>query len=559
MKRVCVSLMLALLVFAALPAAHADAAAPSKPVLVAAAPGINQIKAKVESFTAMIGKPEIYEKIEAGFKKGTQGKGLVGWDLDKPWGVIVVAQDPIIGGFGYLPIKDLDKFLNELVIPAIGADKINQAEGVISWTDPKGKKQFAKQLDSGYVVITDKQANLAIAPPNPERWFAATIQAGNDVSVRVVPANLPKWMRQMGLMGLQAGIAQCDQPQKPGESDEIYQLRTTVGKKVAKAIEQSLVDLNQIQLNIAYNADRGIIRIDTRIAYQEGSKSAEAVAKITGEPTGLSAFIVPGATMTGNLNIQVPVGSAAKELIAKGFEELREKGAKKIDAESKSDKEAEIKKKVGGMLLDVAEATLASGRVDCAASVMLREGKSVAIAGRSVVEGSKLAELAAGFIAHMKKAKPDEVAAVLVVDGEKVGYATLYGGRVPIEASNDIYPVVGDQVEAAVAIADDMVYAAVGRSAIAVLKNRIEASSKEEAKALPMSVQADLGQVVKFVAAAGKERDAVKAQKALDLLGTDVEDARIRLGALPTKNGIALRLELQKGAIKLIANGDDLK
>src|SRR5690606_15715025 len=110
-----------------------SAAPAQEPVAVISVSSYNGLLGDVATVGEVAGKPGLDKFVEALITLQTGGKGLVGIDKTKPWGVQVTVGEAGPTGVTFLPVTDLDALLGALVNSVGEAEDVG--DGVLALSD----------------------------------------------------------------------------------------------------------------------------------------------------------------------------------------------------------------------------------------------------------------------------------------------------------------------------------------------------------------------------------------------------------------------------------------
>ncbi len=554
MRKTVLSTMIVALLLGVSGLASAPAAADSnvKTVAVVSLASYDQLLGNVEMAGKLAGRPKLAKGLEGTLAVLTHGRGLAGLDTKRPWGVVIQTKGSEVGGYAFLPIDDADQFA-EVLEPYIKEAK-DLGNGVRRLRG-KGPAQeiYVKHIDSGWLFICDKPEGLAYTPPDPAKVLGG-LDRQYDLAARLYVSNLPAEQRE-DLIAKLRQQAEKDLQKRPGESDQEYTVRKMVVTKIAEALLTMVKDLDTVTLGWSLDDDAQKVLLELAVTAKAGTKTADALAESGRMKTEFGGFRLPGAVLTGSVAAVCPqVDSADLDAL---FEVIRTKAFGDIDAREASAQKAKVGKEFVGGLLDVIQETVASGRADGAASLLLKPDAATLVAGRYVANGPKLQETLDKLVEAARQEDPAMVDEVLTTDVARVKDVRLHrlSLKVPDDAENraKLVQLVGEKVEVVVGVGKQSFYLAAGRHALETLKKAIERSAAgPQQKAPPMELSVALGQVAEFLAEAGQGEQKQQALKAIEALEDAAGKDHLRLVALPTERGLKLRLELEEGVLKVI-------
>jgi len=524
----------------------ASAAAP-KPLAVVSVSGYDELKGDVEMIGRITGDPTLVERLEGLLKFFTQDKGLAGLDKKRPLGAAIFLAGEKPAGYAFLPISDLDKLLDVLK-PYIGEPK-DLGGGMYEVS--KGPKPAYLKAQSGWLFVSDRREMLADVPTNPTRLLAGLSRY--DLGIRLNAANVPDALREKLLGRMKKEIGK-ELKRKPGEDDIEYALRTGVAKKFLGALLTGLGDLDQVTLGLAldHKAEKALGELS--ITAVKGSKTAKVLEELGGAKTAFAGFRLPGAVLTVQGTSQCTV--ATEKELAWFFDKVRTKIFEEIDKEEKDEEKAKVFKHVVGGLMEVAEETIATGKVDGAGSVVLRPDAVTLMGARHVADGAKLEAALAPLVPLIRKEVPQIAALVAKAKSEKFEGVRLHIATIKIPENADdrdkLIRVLGENPELVVGFGPEAFYVAAGKDALKTLKQAIKRSAQRGPQpARPLDVSFSAGALAKFLAELGDEGDREKAARALAALEEAPGKDHVKLAVLPIPRGLKVRLEIEQGVLKM--------
>lgn len=523
-----------------------------RPVAVVSLAGYDELLANVEMAGKLSGRPALARGLEGMLAVVTHGKGLAGLDKKRPWGVVVQTDGSKLGGYAFLPVDDLDEF-EKVLEPYI--KKVEDLGDGVRKVQGNGPRQaiYIKQKKGGWLFVCDKPEGLAATPNDPTKVLDG-LHRQYDAAVRLNVSNLPAQQRGELIAKIRQQ-AEKDLKRRPGEDEKGYAIRKIVAARVLAVVATIVEDLEVVTLGWSLDDYAQKVFLEMAATAKQGTKTADVLSGLAQAKTNFAGFRLPGAVLTGNLAATCP--HAADADLDELFEALRAKAFEGIDAREQSDQKAKGAKEIVDGLLEVIQATVASGRSDAAVSVVLSPKAATFVAGRYVANGRKLEEMLKRFVEAARREDPDLVDEVLTMDAGEVKGVRLHALSIPVPDDADnrekVVQLVGERLEVVVGIGKEGLYLAAGRDAMGTLKKAIaQSAARAQEKTSPMELSVALGEVAKFLAEAGREGQQQRALKALAAL----EDARgkdhLKLVAVPAERGVKLRLELEQGALRMI-------
>ena len=139
-------------------------AAAYKPVLAVSFAGYDLLRGQVEAIGKLADAPRLADAYEAMLVLLTQGRGLAGLDMARPWGLVALSDGQEhapeqFNWLGFLPTKNLSQLAALVRDPATGRPLAPGADGVFAVESPGGK-QF----------LPCRKAHGPMSPPRAKPW-----------------------------------------------------------------------------------------------------------------------------------------------------------------------------------------------------------------------------------------------------------------------------------------------------------------------------------------------------------------------------------------------------
>jgi hypothetical protein len=533
----------------------AQAASPAdlKPVAVLSLPSYDEAAEDFQFAAGLCDQPELTGKLQAIAKAVGQGIALVGLDKDRPMGAVVQMDGDQPSGYVFLPVMDIDQ-LHAVVKPLVA--EITQLDDglykVVGKEEPK--TMYVKTSPAGWLFMSEKREALAATPDDP-RELIGGLSEKYDVAVRLNVANLPEHQRQRLIAKLKEDTLR-ELQRKPGEGDQEYTVRKIVTEGLLGAVVCGMKELDQITLGCSLDRYAENALVELSVTAVEGTPTAEKLARLCQTKTSFAGFRLPGAVLTGNWTCGHCLGEAAE--LDTVCDAVRSKAFAEIDSKVHVEHRAKAAKEFLGGLLEVAEETVASGKVDGAVALVLKPEAATLVVGKYVADGDKLEETLKILVDAVRQQRPGFVDQVLTPNADECQGVRLHLVSIPVPYNaphrDKVVQLIGENLDIVVGIGQQSFYLSLGRDAMKVLKQAIEKSAAAgDQPVAPLEVTVSLSELANFVAEMGKEQDRAKAKQALAVLQRSGGKDHLRLVASPIERGVKYRLELEKGVLELIA------
>jgi len=181
----------------------AEAAAGGRKVLaVVTCDSYADLKKQFGWLGAQVGQPGLTGMLESVLLMATQGRGLGGFDMKRPLGVVVTTDGGDLAVHGFVPVKSLDKLLESLQAVTGPTRRAGDTRSLVL---PNGIGLDAVEKD-GWAIIAPQGSPDAAA--GLEKALDPVVDAFS-LGVQVFPARMPEGMRkQLGAVLEQAAAMQ---------------------------------------------------------------------------------------------------------------------------------------------------------------------------------------------------------------------------------------------------------------------------------------------------------------------------------------------------------------
>jgi hypothetical protein len=520
------------LVAAALLLVALPAQAQQKPAVIVSISNVDDTLADIRYVTQAAGVPQLAGVVQL---FGAQYFNLL--DMSAPAGITAVVNGPEPEILAFLPVKDFAG-LRKVATDFVGPPE-DQGDGV--WLLNGPQPVYMKQAGN-YVFIAQNEAGLNNLPQNPAALLEGLDKRYN-IGVRFHIQRIPAQMRDQFVAMMQQTMAQSGGQFGEDEAQPAFQ--KAMAASSAKNIELMATQGDIFEMGIAIDEQNKEIKLEYSVTALQDSELAEELSYIQDAETRFGAILDPKAAVV--MNITSKLGqtqmSMGKDLL-KVFRSSIEKEIKE-DGNFPNEQARQAAEKVVSDLLDVAEATLASGKVDSAAAVTLDGSNLQFSAAAHIAAGDKLNQTIRDIV-ELAREEPEFPEAKL--DAAKVGDVSIHLLQVPIPAGeDDARAVFGDKVEIAVGVGPDAAYLSVGPDAVDNLKKLADRDNTKSVR--PMAMRFSVGQLIKFGANFNDDPQFQDLLPVIEQMG-DNDHVEVVVEAIP--NGARYKLGLEDGILKLI-------
>ncbi len=542
----------AMLLGIALPAAPEARAADVELVGAVSLSGYDNLKADFELMADMIGRPELSQMAQGMIALATQGRGITGIDTSRPWGILVGTDGEHVGGCAFVPVTDMKAIMD--VLKRVAKDKVKEHEGGLYEVIGPKKTVYVQEKHEGWAFIVDDPALLEYVPADPAEALGG-LDEQYSVAMRLHPANMPTEFRKKMAENARKH-AERHMKRRPRESDRQYEARKTIARHIRKQMAVGAKDLEEMTVGWKLDSSDRKAVLEAVFISKKGSATAKFLAPAAKTRTAFGAFVLPDASLTmRGTGRRVPLPD---EQIDQLIGAWREEVSGKID-EKAGESDAQVAKGVIDEVLAVVRDTAKMPVDDGALSVRLDPNAITLIHGRLVTDGAALEAIVKKVVGLARQRHPDAVDRIVTLDADKVGRANLHLVSLPLDKcprGDAISGAVGEKLDVVLGFGPRAVYVAAGRDAMMALKTAIRDSRRAARENVPpVEMTVDLGALATSAAGCPVERVQSKGEKALGLLEKVEGGDEIRFTVEAVKRGVKLRLELDEGAIRLMAEG----
>ncbi len=530
-----------------------------KTVLTISFSGYDNLLESVKFIGELGGNPDLADMLQMPIEMATEGKGLLGLDTTKPWGVVVQTdggQDfPVVG---FVPVTDLDKLLETL--SAVIGEAEDVGGGVLKIQPPAdpaapgtgAPSMFVKQAGN-WVLIAPEDEYFAAAPADPIQALGG-LNEEYIVAVRASVQNIPKALIDQAKSPLEVGLTM----RMPGEGDEEYAVRTGVARQMFEQIETLVNDLDEVLLGWAVDRQTKSSYFDFQLTAVEGSKTAAQFNQGVPAKTNFAGFNLPGAAVSANWAALLSDDEAAraKTELAK----RRKIAVDELASQGLAEEDVQLATRLITDLLEVVEKTIDTKVADGGLALMLEPGESVLVAGGAIGGGATLEKVLKQLAQLLAQHNP-ELAKGLKLDAQTHAGVRFHSLTLPtpdeslVADAADVFDALfGQTMEIVFGIGDNRAYLAVGNNAAGTIKQVIDKSQADAGtEVVPMRFAVSLTPIAKF-AEGGAPDGMVKmmvGNLAMLLEQSDGKDhVTVTSKAIP--DGASVRLEIEEGVLKLI-------
>ncbi len=459
--------------------AAGDAEIAAKPMFVLSLSGYAELRSDLELLGELAENPELASSLEGVLKMMTrQDEPLAGLDVDRPWGVVMIAGPQGFQPLAFLPVNDASQLLGNLSGVVGEAEEVG--DGIKKIESPQAPI-FVKEHE-GWAFIGQTAETLLNLPDDPASYLAG-LEKTYDLALRIYVQNIPEFFRDFAFDRIKDGLEQSLRKNE-GESDEQFQIRAGIARaQVAQFIEASK-SIDELTVGLSIDGTGKRLILDLTASAVEGSDMARQLAATNDPLSKLAGFIDRQALFSAHANGAVrPEDSAQVEPLVKTLREQLKAG---IEDSSDLADEPQTRDVVKGLVdefADVLEATLKKGHLNFGLAVF-GEGPLDVVAGGLVASGADFEKILKDLV-ELGKEEPDFPEFKLNV--EKYKDISFHTAKVvlPSDAGAEARKLFGDEPTVTFGFGKETVFLALGDNGVASIKKILDDSSNPPGKLDP--------------------------------------------------------------------------
>lgn len=517
-----------------------------KPVLVVTFSGLDRLLEDADFIGKVVGTENLGDTVKMFLSQQTGEAGVPGVDPKRPCGVLVQTDGFQFLVCGYVPVSDLRKTLDWLKQKDL---EFQQEGDVWSVELPNGQTLYAVQKGNWAVLAADKQV-LGIVEAAPPAEFDSLAQK-YDLGLSVHLTNIPPMFKQLAVGMIQQGIEMG--LQQAAESGQDVEEQRKMAQYSLRQIQEVMDEVETLAVGLNVNDPAAAVALELVTVPRPGTQYAQGLAANRELKTRLGGFVVPGATL------MIRETAKASERDIEEFRTIMPKYRAMLTApldkdEKMSKREKELAKNLINTILDSVQATVEKGTLDLAGSLHLSDQQCELVAGSILADAGKVEAEILKILKEAMKAYPEAQKHIRLNAETYQGYR-FHTVTVPESEMEDapegLRKILGDRFSIVLAFSDEALCMAAGPDAVGMLKKAIDTSAQETAVDKLVEVYVALRPLLQFVALVTEEEDA--RQTIQNILEAVTEKDRVRLEGTITGEKAVMRLEIEEGVMKCIA------
>ncbi len=483
--------------------------------------------------TGMAGVGELFLPQVKGFFQGIDGS--------KPIGVAVEVEGTEFKTLGFVPVKDLDLVLKQLQ-EQMGEPR-EVGDGVLELQGPQ--PVYLKE-QNGWAFIGQSADALKDLPEAPEKLLDG-LDSQYDIAIRAFVKNVPEPFKQMAVDQVQQGVDQ-------GLEDEDDPNAKKMAEAQVAQIKQIVQETDTLTIGWQIDGSKRETYLDATITALPNTKMAEQMKSLRDSTTQFGSFLVPGAAIQGNVSSVIPADQMEQSLAS--LDQLQQSALKEISEDDDLDDATRAgASKLVETFFEIVRGTVKTGKMDGAASVVLKPKSMTIVSAAHVASGTEV-EAALKQLVDMAKDSPDIAFSSVKFNASEHAGVRFHTMALPIPEEEYLRKVLGDTLQVVVGTSDKAAYVALGADGIETLKGLLDQGKNAQAKTVdPFLLEASLTPILKF--ADSIEPNPVVSALAETLAGAEGKD-HVRIRTIAVENGGMYRFLLEEGVLKAIGQGTQM-
>jgi len=514
-----------------------------KPAVILSLAGVDRLLGDVGYLTRVAGSPEFGAVVTL-----MAGQYIEGLNTKQPAGAYVTFNDQQPITVAFVPVSDFAAVKRKL------EESVGELQdiGAGAWKLTLQRELFLKE-QGGWVFASDRVDRLANLPQDPAQMLAGLSQE-YDLAVRVNVQQIPPQLRQMAIAEIKQGFEQSLENQT---NDEQRELQKEFGSRAIEDLERYMEEADQVTVGWAIDQPNRKTYFDFALTAVPATKLAAQLAPHADATTNFAGFEATDAAAT--LHFSAPLAPEDIRQAKLMLDALRERAAEQIDKDEKLPDAAAraAAKEIVGAFLDLAQATIASGKVNGGATLWLAPEKINFVGGGFIADGSAAERNLKRLVELAKRTEdnPDVEVKFNTAQHRDVALHTL---RIPVpEEEQQTRKILGDKLSLIVGTGPKSAYVAFGNEAMDLLKQVLDKSQEApNSKTLPVKLRLRLAPVIQF--AASVDDNPALAKLAAALQNEPAHD-QVMVTASAIPQGVSYRLEIEAGVLSLIGQAAKLQ
>ncbi len=470
---------------------------------------------------------------------------LPGIDMERPWGFTVLTDEVNIVPLAFLPVTDLDAFLE--YAKEFSADRVQEAEGGLYEINMTDTETVFIKLEGDWVFIGQGPDNL-VSLPNPEELLG-DLPLRYDLGVQINFQEIPAFLRDMVLDS-------SDRLMELLPLDSLQGLTGMLGDDPGKMLNLMLTQIDQVTIGSSIDAESHNATFEVTVRPLDDSAAQRHFATLPEATTRFGVLVNPDSAIMAHVTI-AEMDDRTTQLAMKTVNDYHQQVMTAIEAteEVTTDREREVFVELVTSFTEITTAAIETGSVDMAVRVTGNSGSMTMVAATTVADREPVDALV-GRIAELAQGDPGFEKIELEVteqDGVAIHAFKLAAnaeGEVASAGTGIMKTLFGDAMEIYVAVGEDTFFLAVGAEGLEQLK---AAMKMEEKLVSPMEMVMDFKPVIDLLGGLAGDNQQIKVVMGVLRMQLISIDSHVTLSLNPSSDGIVLRGEAREGILKLMA------
>lgn len=465
------------------------------------------------------------------------GQFLDGLNTEKPMGGYLTFNDGAPAFVGFMPMTDLGAFLD--VLEENAQMEIEEDGDDYILITPTGEEIVVREK-GGWAFMSNTADNFGELPADPAKLVSG-IDDKYMVGVKAYVQRVPAALRSQAIEWMEEAFQQTNQNLPEGAAEFQKKMNEQSLDQIADMIQET----DEVFFGFAPSKKDKALFFDFSFTAKKGSELAKKMVAGKGADTDFGAFLkAENAAMTMNAASKISAEDA--EGLKAQLSTVKDSLGTLLSSEDSqlSEEDQVLVKELLGEVIDVALATMESGKADIGAAVLIDDEGLNAVFAAHVADAKKVEAVVKKLIAERGDKIPPEVEVELDASTYKGYTMHLFSGTIPEEEAQ---MVLGETTTLVVAIGKDKIYGGFGASPVEKVKAMIDAKATTKVE-LPSQINIKLSPILRLV---GRVTD----QAMLGDMAEQLEDEgnqMIRIYSDYIENGTMSRVEIQEGILSLI-------
>ncbi len=469
---------------------------------------------------------------------------MPGIDGERPWGFTVLTDEVNIVPLAFLPVTDLDAFLE--FVKKYNGDRVNEAEDGLYEINLTDTETMFLKLDGDWAFIGQGPHNLETLP-NPDEVLG-DLPSQHDVGMRITFEEFPAFLRDMLL----------DSSDRLGDVlpiDGLDSLLGMLGDDPGESLSILMTQIKEATFGMSIDAEKHTTSFEVELIPVEGSGAAKEFAALKEGTSRFGDLIQDDSAVMMHVTVD-EMTPGMIDLAKQTVEDYHAQVRTIIENTDKTDqdREREIFGEIVASFTSILSDTIDTGKVDMAMRMSGNAPKLNMVGGTTVADPEPV-DAMIKRIAELAEGDPGIESVTLNVteqDGVAIHafkFANQAGENAPAGPSM-MQALFGNSMEMYVAVSEDAFLFSCGPDGLEQLKATITPSKKTVP---PMEVVLEFKTL--FDLASGSVGDNQQMQMIMTVMKMQMAtvDSHTKLSVNPSSDGLVIKGEAQEGIIKLVA------